>query len=78
MIAALLAISIYCTSPGPTLSNANLPTTVNSALGNINSYTCATGYTTSGPTEPYYTCLAGNATNGIWSAPAYSYNRILF
>ena len=33
-------------------------------------------YFTSAQTSPYFTCLAGDATAGVWSAPTYTCNRI--
>lgn len=72
-----VAISVYCALSGePTLSNAIGPASVGQTIGNSNFYTCAYGYISSGPTQPYFTCLAGNATAGVWSAPIYTCNRM--
>ena len=69
-------ISGYCSLPGPSLANANDPASVDQTIWDTNSFTCAAGYISSGPTSPYFTCLAGDATAGVWSAPTYTCNRM--
>ena len=72
-----LVISPYCniggtTGPAPTLAFANSPTpqiTINS----VTTFTCNNGYQSYRlGIPPYYNCLDGGSSVGIWSSVYYT------
>lgn len=62
----------YCTGTPPACSNSLALTPVQT-LGAKNYYTCANGYaSSSGVSNPYFTCNSNTATSGVWSGLTYS------
>lgn len=73
----LVVISTYCnvggsTGPASTLANANSPTpqiTINA----VTTFTCNSGYQSYRlGNPPYYECLNGGSSVGIWSSTYFS------
>lgn len=79
IVTVILEIQNYCDpTTAPILDNANLSLPLQ-MITNITYFTCLYGFhTTGGLTQPYYSCLTYNVTNGQWSNITYICDCMLF
>ena len=75
------ASASYCnTSSAPTIANANNPTP-QTYLYAITTFTCDAAYESTGyqnSASPYYVCLPGSSSTGVWSPVTYGCQRMAF